>query len=298
LEREISEALGRGGNLVIPSFAVERSQELLHDIGVLLAEGKIPEQTPVFLDSPLASRVTKVFVRHADTLEDIAIDEAELFRHPNFRITEDVEESKAINRIKGGAIIISASGMCDAGRIRHHLRNNLWQRKATVLFVGYQAPGTLGSIILGGADEVRIHGRDIKVRATIRRLGNYSAHADQGELLAWIRERQPVRGGVFLTHGEDDARKVLSGLLTEQGVDADKINLPALDDAFVLEAGRAPLRQPEPARVAADQIVRDWSEDYVALSLELSRRLDEIDDDEAKRALVRRLSAVLEQEEK
>lgn len=293
LEREISEALGRGGNLIIPSFAVERSQELLHDIGVLLGEGRIPESTPVFLDSPLASRVTKVFVRHADTLEDIAVDEAALFRHPNFRITEDVEESKAINRIKGGAIIISASGMCDAGRIRHHLRNNLWDRNATVLFVGYQAPGTLGSIILGGADEVRIHGRDIKVRANIRRLGNYSAHADQAELLSWIRERQPVRGGIFLTHGEDDARAVLSMLLTEQGIDGSIIHLPALDDSFVLEAGRAPLRQPEPARVPADQMVRDWSEDYVALSLALKQKLDGLEDDEAKRALVRRLTATM-----
>ncbi|MCB1498017.1 MAG: MBL fold metallo-hydrolase [Bauldia sp.] len=296
LEREIVEAMKRGGNLVIPSFAVERSQELLHDIGVLLAEGRIPASTPVFLDSPLASRVTKVFIRHADTLDDIALDEAKLFRHPNFRITEDVEDSKAINRISGGAIIISASGMCEAGRIRHHLKNNLWRREATVLFVGYQAPGTLGAIIQGGADEVRIHGSDIKVRATIRSLGSYSAHADQAELLAWIRERLPVSGGIFLTHGEDHAREVLSGLLVGEGVPAERIHLPQLDDVFALKAGKQPLRHAaEATRVRADQIERDWANDYVAFTLALSRRLDAMPDDETKQDLVARLDAVLEE---
>lgn len=294
LEREINEALGRGGNLVIPSFAVERSQELLHDIGVLLAEDRIRASTPVFLDSPLASRVTKVFIRHANTLDDVALDEPELFRHPNFRITESVEDSKAINRIDGGAIIISASGMCDAGRIRHHLKNNLWKRDSTVLFVGYQAPGTLGSIILGGAEEVRIHGREIKVRAAIRQLGNYSAHADQPELLAWLRERLPVSGGVFLTHGEDDARAVLRDLLVADGVPAGRIHLPQLDEDFVLKAGDEPLRRQREMRVPEDQIERDWANDYVAFTLALSERLDAMSDEEAKRELVGALAGVLE----
>ncbi|MEP2742002.1 MBL fold metallo-hydrolase [Bauldia litoralis] len=295
MEREITEALTRGGNLVIPSFAVERSQELLHDIGVLLAEGRIPPTTPVFLDSPLASRVTKVFIRHADTLDDIAVDEAALFRHPNFHITEDVEESKAINRIAGGAIIISASGMCDAGRIRHHLRNNLWKRDATVLFVGYQAPGTLGNIIQGGADEVRIHGRDIKVKATIRSLGSYSAHADQAELLAWIRERLPVSGGLFLTHGEDHAREVLRDLVIAEGVPAGRIHMPQLDDAFDLKAGAERLRRPpEAPRVPPGQIERDWANDYVAFTQALARRLEAMSDEGAKQALVQELEAVLE----
>jgi len=295
LERVLVEGLGSGGNVVIPSFAVERSQELLHDIGVLLAEKRIPQTTQVFLDSPLASRVTKVFIRYADTLDDIALDEAALFRHPNFHITEDVEESKAINRITGGAIIISASGMCEAGRIRHHLRNNLWRREATVLFVGYQAPGTLGSIILGGAEEVRIHGRDIKVRAAIRQLGNYSAHADQVELLAWIRERLPVSGGIFLTHGEDRAREALRDLIVGEGVPAARIHLPRLDDAFVLKAGKEPLRQPEPARVSGDQIERDWASDYVAFTLALAGQLDAMTDEKEKQVLVKKLAEVLEE---
>ncbi len=295
LEREINQALERGGNLIIPSFAVERSQELLHDIGVLLVEKRIPTSTQVFLNSPLASRVTDVFIRHADELDDVALDEAALFRHPNFHITEDVEESKAINRISGGAIIISASGMCEAGRIRHHLRNNLWRRNATVLFVGYQAPGTLGSIILGGAEEVRIHGRDIKVRATIRELGSYSAHADQGELLAWIMARMPVAGGIFLTHGEDRARETLRSLLVAKGVPGGRIHLPRLDDAFELKAGEAPLRRPEAARLTGDQIERDWADNYVAFTQALAGRLDALADETEKQALVKKLAAVLEE---
>jgi len=208
LRKELAAGLERGGNIVIPSFAVERSQELLHDIGALLAEGAIPKAT-VFLDSPLASKVTEVFVKHAAHLEDVAVPTDALFRDPNFRITQSVDDSKAINDIKQGAIIISASGMADAGRVLHHLKNNIWRPECTVLFVGYQSPGTLGSIIRSGKGDVRIHGKEFKVEATIRGIGNYSAHADQGELLDWIMERAPVAGGLFLNHGDDDARAEL-----------------------------------------------------------------------------------------
>ena len=153
LRTEINDALKRGGNLVIPAFAVERSQELLHDIGLLIKEGEI-SPSAVFLDSPLASKVTAVYKKYAAMFDDTELSANELFYDPRFRIVEAVEESKAINAIKGGAIIMSASGMCDAGRIKHHLRNNLPRANATVLFVGYQAPGTLGQIILSGAKEV------------------------------------------------------------------------------------------------------------------------------------------------
>ena len=138
--------------MVIPAFALERSQELLHDIGVLLTRREIPEAT-VYLDSPLARRVTEVFIRHAGELEDVEGEEADLFRHESFHLVQSVEESKAINDVTSGAIIISASGMCDAGRIKHHLKNNIWRGNATVLFVGYQAPGTLGHIIASGTPE-------------------------------------------------------------------------------------------------------------------------------------------------
>ncbi len=169
LKKEINRALDKGGNLVIPAFAVERSQELLHDIGVLIKRGEIDPQL-VFLDSPLARRVTSVFKRHAADLKDVELDAEELFADDRFRIVESVEESKGINRINGGAIIMAASGMCDAGRIKHHLRNNISDPRSTVLFVGYQAPGTLGHVIKSGKNEVRIHGKNHFVRADIRSI--------------------------------------------------------------------------------------------------------------------------------
>ncbi len=294
LEAEIRAARERGGNLIIPSFAVERSQELLHDIGVLLAEGRIANG-PVFLDSPLASRVTKVFAKHAGALDDVALDEAALFRHPAFRITESVEDSMAINRITSGAIVISASGMCDAGRIKHHLRNNLWRREATVLFVGYQAPGTLGERILSGAERARIHGRDVEVRATIRSIGNYSAHADQGELLAWILARRPIGSGLFLNHGDDGARAALAALLVERGVPERILHAPELDDAFRLKAGAEPLRETSPRRVEPERLRRDWADDYVGFTLKLARALDDLPDEPAREALMRRLGDALEE---
>ncbi|MEM7301132.1 MAG: MBL fold metallo-hydrolase [Pseudomonadota bacterium] len=292
LEDEIRSALDRGGNLVIPCFAVERSQELLHDIGVLMAQGRLPNR-PVFLDSPLAGRVTGAFMRHVDTLEDVALEPHELFRDPNFKITESVEESIAINKIDGGAIIISASGMCDAGRIKHHLRNNLWKKQSTVLFVGYQAPGTLGHLISNGKDRVRIHGREVEVRARIRKIGNYSAHADQQELISWVQERLPVRAGIFLTHGEDEPREVMAGLLAEGGIDRNMIHAPQLDDVFELKAGSTPLRQKSKSRVEPKTMTHDWADDYVSFTLKLSKVLDGELNDEERAALMDRLNKAM-----
>ncbi|MGI9437548.1 MAG: MBL fold metallo-hydrolase [Geminicoccaceae bacterium] len=293
LKREILDAHEAGGNLLIPAFAVERTQELLHDIGVLMAEGQIPPKT-VFLDSPLANNATKVFVEHAATLDDIAIDEAELFKNPNFSFVASVEESKAINNVKSGAIIMAASGMCDAGRIRHHLRNNLYKSNATVLFVGYQAPGTLGSLILGGEEDVRIHGREIKVNARIRRIGNYSAHADQGELITWVKERLPVHAGIFLTHGDDKAREVLRNHLAAEGCDVERIFLPGLDESVTLRAGVAPIvRQEKRSRVKPADMATDWYNDYASLLLTLGRTLESMKDSGERRALLAKMRAIL-----
>jgi metallo-beta-lactamase family protein len=290
LSQEINDALGAGGNLLIPAFAVERTQELLHDIGVLLAERQIPAG-PVFLDSPLAHNATKVFTRHAAALEDIALDEAALFKNPNFRFVESVEESKAINQVTGGAIIIAASGMCDAGRIRHHLKANLWRPEATVLMVGYQAPGTLGAILQGGEQRVRMMGEEVAVKARIRAIGNYSAHADQQELVAWVEERLPVRAGVFLTHGEDHAREALRELLIAAGVEA-PVELPKLDEAVALAAAPAPRRRVA-QRVADEQLTDDWHNDYARLLLGLGRAPEQLPDDAARRDLLRRMQSLL-----
>ena len=294
LKDELTRGLERGGNVVIPSFAVERSQELLHDIGVLLVRGEIPQAT-VFLDSPLARKATEVFIRHAGSLEDIDVPNEDLFRDPHFRLVQTVDESKAINSIKSGAIIISASGMCDAGRIKHHLINNIWRRESTILFVGYQAPGTLGHVLTSGKKDVRIHGKEFKVRAAIRRMGNYSAHADQGELADWITERSPVVGRLFLNHGEDDARKALSELLVGRGLDSSKIVLPAFDEHYELVAGTAESKGRIAERIDDRALQRDWHSDYAVFILRLADRLETTDDPGERTRIIARLSDALDQ---
>ena len=295
LRDELRRGLERGGNVVIPSFAVERSQELLHDIGVLLVRREIPQAT-VFLDSPLARKATEVFIRHATSLEDVDVPTEDLFRDPHFRLVQSVDESKAINKIKSGAIIISASGMCDAGRIKHHLINNIWREESTVLFVGYQAPGTLGHVLTSGSKDVRIHGKEFKVRAAIRRMGNYSAHADQGELADWITERSPVVGRLFLNHGEDDARKALSELLVERGLDSSKIVLPSFDEHYELVAGTAESKGRIAERIDDRALERDWHSDYAVFILRLADRLEETADPKKRTLIIARLSEALDQD--
>jgi metallo-beta-lactamase family protein len=294
LKIEINTALGRGGNLIIPAFAVERSQELLHDIGVLIKDGQI-NPSLVFLDSPLASKVTAVYSKYASMFDDVQLGAGELFNDPRFRIVEDVEESKAINTIRGGAIIMSASGMADAGRIKHHLRNNLVRSNATVLFVGYQAPGTLGQIIQSGAREVRIHGEIVPVRATIRSLGNYSAHADHSELMAWIRQRLPANGAIFLTHGEDEERAALRAALLTAGIAGDQVIVPLLDDAFDLRAnGVAGVSHPEQPRIDPTQVRMDWHNAYAEFMIELSQRLQNANNDNERLTILNAVRQQLE----
>ncbi|WP_436717584.1 MBL fold metallo-hydrolase [Roseiconus lacunae] len=289
---ELVKGLSRGGNVVIPSFAVERSQELLHDIGFLLAEGEIP-QANVYLDSPLARRATEVFIKYAGELEDVEVDEEKLFRHDRFHLVQSLDESKAINAIKSGAIIISASGMCNAGRIKHHLRYNIHRPECTVLFVGYQSPGTLGHIISSGAKEVRIHGNTYKVRADIRSLGNYSAHADQQELIAWILSRCPITGGLFLNHGEDDARQGLRDLLGERGLDIERIYMPTFDETFELHPGTRPLSKGVAGpRLDLDHVAHDWHNDYAEFMIGLTQALEHSSDRE-KYDLIAKLKASL-----
>jgi metallo-beta-lactamase family protein len=292
LKTEINDALARGGNLVIPTFAVERSQELLHDIGVLIKSGEIDPRL-VFLDSPLASKVTGVYRKYARMFDDVELGADELFNDPRFRIIEAVEESKAINAIRGGAIIMSASGMADAGRIKHHLRNNLIRANATVLFVGYQAPGTLGHVILSGAKEARIHGTLVPVRATIRSMGNYSAHADHSELMAWIKQRLPAHGAIFLTHGEDEERRALREALMATGLASDQIIAPLLDDYFELTAaGIASKAAAAARRIDPVQVHSDWHNAFSDFTIRLSQRLQSGSDAE-KLAIMQALQAEL-----
>jgi metallo-beta-lactamase family protein len=213
----IRDTFRRGGNVIIPAFAVERTQDLLYDLNRLIHAGAInPNQ--VYVDSPLAVEATKIFARHVDLFDD----EAQHFRQisgnipiyfPNLHLLRTWEESAALNKVKSGAIIISASGMCTAGRIKHHLKHHLWRPECSVVFVGYQAQGTLGRRILDGEPVVRIHGEEVQVRAQIHELSGFSAHADQLQLLNWAATLARPPRCIFLVHGEEVALTTLADLL-------------------------------------------------------------------------------------
>lgn len=294
LVHEVETALKRGGNLLIPAFAVERTQELLLDLSILFDNGTLPK-VPVFLDSPLAIKATKVFVKNAALLEDTD-SVPDLFQRPNIRFTESVEESKMIARFTGGAIIIAGSGMCDAGRIRHHLKQNLWRPDATVMLVGYQAPGTLGSLLSRGVSTVKIQGEDIRVKAAIRQVDVYSGHADGDQLLDWLQARLPVKSAIFLTHGEEQGLDALREGLEGVGVPPERIIIPQLDDVVDLLAGESKVQfRPVPHRLPRESLRGlDWHNDLAQFSLSLRDRLDEAADDKARRVILRRVLRALE----
>ncbi len=287
LAREISSAMRAGGALVIPSFAVERTQELLLDIDHLLDQNEI-SCSAVFLDSPLAIRITSVFREHLADLADVETGEHP-FRNPKFHFTESVDESKAIARFTGGVIILAASGMCDAGRIRHHLKNHLWRPESTVLLVGYQAEGTLGRMLEKGFKKVRIQGEEIKVHARIRSIDTYSGHADGHELVAWLKAREPVRQGIFLTHGSRESLAALASDLQEQGVKKDHIVIPELDDMYELtKSGYTKRQRGVFRRIAAEAVDRpDWHNDLAQLTLDIRSSLEHLPDAQKKRLLSR-----------
>ena len=294
LAEEVKAALRNDGMLLIPIFAVERTQELLADLTVLQESGAV-RPVPIFLDSPLAIRVTEVFERYAGELEVLA-KRPGLLRNANIHFTETVDESKAIARIHGGAIILAASGMCDAGRVRHHLRRLLWRQDATILLAGYQAPGTLGRLLADDAQAVRIMGDDIRVRASIRQIDVYSGHADGHELVEWVAERLPVKRAVYLCHGEEEASDAMRNELIRQGLDADRVIIPVLDDEVdLLGDGTSPRQRPAPRRLPPEAIGQlDWHNDYAMFLLDLREVLDQAADERSRRALLRRLRRALE----
>jgi metallo-beta-lactamase family protein len=212
----INAALQRGGNVIIPTFALERTQEILYHLRAATADGRLPAQLPVFLDSPLAISVTEVYRRHpecfdAETVELLRSGQDPM-RPPGLRLVRDTAGSIGLNRIEGGAVIMAGAGMCTGGRVRHHLRHNLWRAAASVVFVGFAAQGTLARRIIDGAQRVTIYGEDVPVRAQVHTINGFSAHADQGELLAWHR-RVGGRERTILVHGEPAAMDKLAELL-------------------------------------------------------------------------------------
>jgi len=289
LAEVINEARAKGGNLVIPSFALERTQELLLDIATLSRAGDIG-QAMVFVDSPLANRATQVFSRYLPELEDTG--GIDVFRSSAIHYVTDVAESMRLNTISG-AIIIAASGMCEAGRIRHHLFHNLARRESTVLFVGFQAQGSLGRVILDGAKRVRISGRDVIVRAAIRRIDTYSAHADQSELLAWIAARAPITGSLLLDHGESTAIDVLARLAAERAL-APAVRVPEIGERWELPPAAPARRRATGPAIAARAVGRDWQNAYADLASGLKHHLERLRDDAAREAAIAEMRKVLE----
>ncbi|MBN1351800.1 MBL fold metallo-hydrolase [candidate division KSB1 bacterium] len=208
-----------GGNICIPSFAVERAQEVLYHLNKLLIANRIPHLM-VFIDSPMAINVTRVFQKHTELYDEEMMalmrrDESP-FDFPGLKMTKTVNESKAINHIKGTVIIIAGSGMCTAGRIKHHLVQNISRPESTVLFVGYQARDTLGRHILDGAKDVRILGQRHRVRAKIEAIQGFSAHADRDELFKWLSALKNPPRQLFITHGESDAAERFATFMREK----------------------------------------------------------------------------------
>jgi len=289
LEAEILQARARGGNLVVPSFALERTQELLLDIATLSSSGRIGNAM-VFVDSPLANRATGVFRKYADQLEDVG--GRDVFGHPSIQYVNDVAESMRLNSMSG-AIILAASGMCEAGRIRHHLFYNLPRRDSTILFVGFQAEGSLGRVILDGAQRVKISGRDVMVRAQIRRIDSYSAHADQSELLDWITERGPIGGSLMLDHGESGAIDELRKLAESRKLAA-SIIVPEIGESYELTPGQ-PAKRTRTGRVELQQAIgRDWQNNYADLATSLKRRLGNIRDSKDRQKAIDEMRRVLD----
>lgn len=232
LAEVVNRTMKRGGNLLIPAFALGRTQDLLHSLKVLQDRGDIPPLT-IYIDSPLATSATEVFQKHAQVFDfetrTMIKEGRSPFESPGVHYTESVQESMRLNNVSGGLVIISASGMADAGRIKHHLKHNLWRDKATVLLVGYQAQGTLGRRLQDGAEEVRIHGEQVKVAATIETISGFSAHADQAALLHWLRRFRHI-GRIFVTHGEKESSLGFAEIIKKEL--KVPVVVPKLDESF------------------------------------------------------------------
>ena len=219
LAEVINATMQAGGNIVIPSFALERSQDILYHLNELLLAGRIPHLT-VFLDSPMAINITKVFEDHPELFDSQMTEriagQSSPFSFPGLKMTATTDESKSINRIKGTVAIIAGSGMCTGGRVKHHLSHNITKPQSTILFVGYQASGTLGRHIVDGAKDVRILGRSHRVRARIAHVHGLSAHADRDELLQWLSGLTKAPKAVFVVHGPAERAQHFADYLKEK----------------------------------------------------------------------------------
>ena len=260
----IDSTLGGGGNVIIPSFAVGRAQELLYFIRQIKEQGlvrSVPD-FPVYIDSPLAKAATSIFCGNVsgyvdEASLDLATDDKHMFSFSNLHMVESGEDSKQLNADLTPKVIISASGMCDAGRIRHHLKHNLWRYNSSIVFVGYQVPGTLGRRIIDGAESVKLFGEDVAVHAKIINLKGLSAHADHNHLVEWVQSFNPKPERVFVVHGDADIAPAFAEELRTLGFTAEAPMFTAcfdLAEGVALENGYMPERRKTEARRRADVI--------------------------------------------
>ncbi len=232
LYQALDDSFARGGNVIIPTFAMERAQEVLYYLREGVESGRLSRSTQVFLDSPMAISATEIFRRHpecfdAETLK-LFNGGRDPFALPGLQFTNETAQSMALNRISGGAVIMAGSGMCTGGRVRHHLKHNLWREDCSVVFVGYAARMTLARRIIDGAKKVHIFGEEIPVRAKVYTINGFSAHADQSELLAW-HARTGTPEQTYLVHGDEAAMQRFAGLLRDT-----RVTMPELHQAFDL----------------------------------------------------------------
>ncbi len=246
---ELAEAINwawrHGEKAIIPAFAVERTQEILYTLFLLYKEGKLPKDLPIYVDSPLAIKATKIFSSHpeyfdVDTRAYIEAGEDPL-APPNLHYTESVAESQAVNNTAGPGVVISASGMCNAGRIKHHLRHNLWKPGAAIVFAGYQGVGTPGRKIVDGAKSINILGDDVTVAAKVFTIGGFSGHAGQSQILDWVKAFIHKDLKIFLVHGEEKSIGVLAGLLRERFQAT--VTVPSYREELMLVPGKEVLVQ-------------------------------------------------------
>jgi metallo-beta-lactamase family protein len=231
LYQAIEDTFRRGGNVVIPTFALERAQELLYYFREGVDRGRLPRSMQVFLDSPMAISATEIFRRHPECYDARAAamfeERKDPFGLPGLHFTRETADSMALNRITGGAVILAGSGMATGGRVRHHLKHNLWRESSSVIFVGFAAKGTLARRIIDGESVVSLFGEDVPVRARIHTINGFSAHADQAELLAWQRRVGAPR--TFLVHGEEEVMRRFASELHGTAVE-----MPILGQEFEL----------------------------------------------------------------
>lgn len=211
----VTSTLARGGNVLIPSFAIERTQEILCLLKEMYKNRELPECN-IFLDSPMAINATNIYKKHhqllSKTCNDLLRTNGSVFQFPYLKFARDIEESKKINNVKSGAIIIAGSGMCTGGRILHHLKHRIWDEKNALIFVGYQAKGTLGRRIIDGAQWIKIYHEQIRVMAKIYMINGFSAHADQGEMIEWMSKFDRL-GKIFLIHGEEEKQIIFKSAI-------------------------------------------------------------------------------------